>query len=52
MSENFQDDREVYNEFPEEPNEFTEALEEALFGEGKILDYPETEHPSIEDIIF
>lgn len=45
-------DSELNNEFPEEPSEFTLALEEGLFEKKKVLDYPETEHPSIEDIIF
>lgn len=44
-------DYDYSSEFPEEPNDFTLALEEAICGEKNVLDYPETEHPPLEDIL-
>jgi len=45
-------DSELNNEFQEEPSAFTEALEDAIYPSTRMLVYPETEHPTIEDIIF
>ncbi|MHC1705792.1 MAG: hypothetical protein AB9846_17965 [Tenuifilaceae bacterium] len=49
---NIQDDFEKEfpcNEFPEEPSAFSEALEDAIYT--STLDYPETKHTPLEDIL-